>query len=292
MHDVQEELIKNNFVRSSVWFRMISNIAGYNHVKPGRYKVTRGMSLMSLVRMLKNGRQSPVNFVITKIRTKEGLAEKVGAAFECDSLQMIRFLDSPDSLQLYSLDTNSVMAVALPLTYELKWNTTAGKIFQQFYNAYKNFWTEEKKQKAERLGLSPLQVSTLASIIDEETNAASDRPYIASVYLNRMAKGMPLQADPTLKFALKNFGLRRILNEYKSVQSPYNTYINKGLPPGPICTPQAETIEAVLDVPKTDYLYFVANSDFSGTHIFTSNYEEHMKYARLYQQELDKRNIR
>jgi UPF0755 protein len=261
---------------------MVSNIAGYNNVKPGRYKISRGMSLMSLVRMLKNGSQTPVNFVITKIRTKESLAGKIGAAFECDSLQMIRFLDSPDSLQAYSLDSNTVMAAALPLTYEIKWNTTPGKIFQQFYAAYKNFWTDERKQKAERLHRTPL----------EETNAASDRPNIASVYLNRMAKGMALQADPTLKFALKNFGLKRVLNEHKEVESPYNTYINKGLPPGPICTPQAETIDAVLDVPQTDYLYFVAKSDFSGTHIFTTNYEDHMKYARLYQLELDKRNIR
>jgi UPF0755 protein len=292
MQDVQEDLIKNNFVRNTVWFRMVSNMAGYKNVKPGRYKITKGMSLMSLVRMLKNGHQSPVNFVITKIRTKESLASKIAAAFECDSLQMIHFLDNADSLQPYSLDSNTVMAAALPLTYELKWNSTAGKIFQQFYVAYKNFWTDDKKQKAKALGLKPVEVSTLASIIDEETNAASDRPDIASVYLNRIAKGMALQADPTLKFALKNFGLKRVLNEHKTVQSPYNTYINKGLPPGPICTPQSETIEAVLDVPKTNYLYFVANSDFSGTHIFTSNYEEHMKYARLYQQELDRRNIR
>ncbi|MDP4262024.1 MAG: endolytic transglycosylase MltG [Bacteroidota bacterium] len=291
-HDVQSELIKNNFIRNSVWFRMVSNIAGYNKVKPGRYKITKGMSLMDLVRMLKNGKQAPVNFVVTKIRTREILAGKIGAAFECDSLQMINFLNNPDSLSAYSLDTNTVMAAVIPLTYEIKWNTTAEKIFHQFYSAYKNFWTDERKQKAERLHLSPSEVSTLASIIDEETNAASDRPNIASVYLNRIARGMPLQADPTLKFALKNFGLKRIYNEHTSIQSPYNTYINKGLPPGPICTPQVETIDAVLDTPKTDYLYFVANSDFSGTHIFTTNYEDHMKYARLYQQELDKRNIR
>jgi UPF0755 protein len=184
------------------------------------------------------------------------------------------------------------MAAVIPLTYELKWNTTASKIFHQFYTAYKNFWTEERKQKAERLHLNTLEVTTLASIIDEETNAASDRPNISSVYLNRIARGMPLQADPTLKFALKNFGLKRLYNEHTTIHSPYNTYINKGLPPGPICTPQIETVEAVLDTPKTDYLYFVANSDFSGTHVFTTNYEEHMKYARLYQQELDRRNIR
>ena len=131
-----------------------------------------------------------------------------------------------------------------------------------------------------------MEVSVLASIIDEETNKASDRPNIASVYLNRIKKGMPLQADPTVKFAMRDFGLKRILNAHLKTASPYNTYLNKGLPPGPICTPATETIDAVLNAPSTDYLYFVANSNFDGTHIFTSNYADHMKYARLYQQEL------
>jgi UPF0755 protein len=290
--DVKNELREKHFIRSAAWFNMISKIAGYKNVKPGRYAVKDGMSLLNLVRMLKNGQQSPVNFIITRIRTKENLAEKTGAAFECDSLQMIRFLNNPDSLKPYELDTNTVMAAAMPFTYTIKWNTTPRKIFQQFYAAWKNFWTPERKEKADALHLTPLEVSTLASIIEEETNAQSDKPNIASVYLNRIAKGWPLQADPTLKFAMKNFGLKRILNVHKETISPYNTYLNKGLPPGPICTPSLETIDAILDSPKTDYMYFVANSDFSGTHIFTTNYEDHLKYAQLYQQELNKRNVK
>ncbi len=292
MRDVQDELTKNKFIRGTVWFRMVSKMVGYKTVKPGRYKITTGMSLAKLVRMLKNGQQTPVSFVITKIRTKEGLAQKIGAAFECDSEQMISFLNNADTLRAYGLDTNTVMAAALPLTYEIKWNTTPDKIFQQFITAYRNFWTDARKEKAEAVGLTPLQASTLASIIDEETNSPKDRPNIASVYLNRIEKGIPLQADPTVKFALKNFELRRILEGHLQVASPYNTYLNKGLPPGPICTPALETIDAVLEAPKTDYLYFVANSDFSGTHIFTEKYEDHLKYARLYQQELNKRNVK
>jgi UPF0755 protein len=250
------------------------------------------MSLVGLVRMLKNGQQTPVSFVITRLRTKETLASRVGNAFECDSLQMISFLNSADSLREYGLDTNTVMAAAMPYTYKIKWNTTPGRIFREFHTAYKTFWTEDRKQKAQNLGLSPLQVSTLASIIDEETNAKTDKPNVASVYLNRMAKGMPLQADPTVKFAMRNFGLKRILKGHLQTNSPYNTYINKGLPPGPICTPDIETIDAVLDSPKTDYIYFVASSAFDGTHIFTTNYNDHLKYARIYQQELNKRNIK
>lgn len=291
-HGVQDELVKNEFIHGTTWFSLVSKMAGYKKIRPGRYQLNEGMSLIKLVRMLKNGQQVPVNFSITKIRVKEVLAKRTGDAFECDSLQMISFLNNPDSLKPYGLDSNTVMAAAMPLTYTIRWNTTPGKIFQQFFTAWKIFWTSERKQKAGNLHLTPLEVSTLASIIDEETNAASDRPYIASVYINRINKGMPLQADPTLKFALKDFGLKRILNIHKETISPYNTYINKGLPPGPICTPQTETIEAVLNSPTTDYLYFVANNDFSGTHIFTTNYEDHMKYARLYQEELNKRNIK
>jgi UPF0755 protein len=250
------------------------------------------MSLVNLARMLNNAQQSPVNFVITKIRTRESLAAKLGAAFECDSAQVMSFLSNADTLKAYGLDTSTVMAAAMPYTYTIKWNTTPGRIFRQFYSSYKNFWTPERKRKADSLGLSETQVSTLASIVEEETNAKSDKPNIASVYLNRVAKGMPLQADPTLKFALKNFGLKRLYDSHKQTVSPYNTYMNKGLPPGPICTPSIESIDAVLDSPKTDYLYFVANSDFSGTHIFTTNYDDHLKYARLYQKELDKRDVK
>ncbi len=274
------------------WFNWASKIIGYERVKPGRYEIKNGMSLVNLIRMLKNGQQSPVNFVITKLRTKESLASRIGNSFECDSTQMIHFLNNADSLKEYNFDTSTVMAVAMPFTYTIKWNTTPQTIFQHFNIAYKAFWTDERKQKASNLGLTPVQVSTLASIIDEETNSKTDKPNVASVYLNRMAKGMPLQADPTVKFALRNFNIKRILRGHLDTPSPYNTYVNKGLPPGPICTPAIETIDAVLNSPRTDYIYFVANSAFDGTHIFTTNYSDHMKYAKLYQQELNKRNIK
>ena len=288
---LKEGLIGQDIISGERWFDWAARIVSFKTVEPGRYEIKKGMSLVGLVRMLKNGSQTPVNLVITKLRTKESLASRVGNSFEFDSTQMILFLNSRDSLKEYGLDDETVMAAVMPFTYRIKWNTTPRRIFDQFYAAYKTFWTAERKKKAGSLGLNPVQVSTLASIIDEETNASTDKPNIASVYLNRLSKGMPLQADPTLKFALKNFALKRILNEHKNVQSPYNTYAVKGLPPGPICTPALETIDAVLDSPKTDYLYFVANSNFDGTHIFTNNYSEHMKYARIYQQELNKRNI-
>lgn len=286
--DVKTSLGNQDIISGEKWFEWASKIVGYKNIKPGRYEIKKGMSLFSLVRMLKNGQQSPVNFVITKIRTKEILASKVAAAFECDSLQVISFLNNPDSLKQYDLDSNTVMAAVMPFTYSIKWNTTFGKIFQRFYSSYKTFWTDERKQQAESIHLSPLQVSILASIIEEETNKKDDKPNIASVYLNRIETGMPLQADPTIKFAMKDFGLKRIYNNYLKIESPYNTYINKGLPPGPICTPSVETIEAVLEAPKTNYLYFVASSNFDGSSVFTSDYKEHLKFAKAYQDALNK----
>jgi UPF0755 protein len=287
-NDVKNQLVEKKYLNSPYWFDWTSRVLKYNVVKPGRYKIKKGMSLVDLVRMLRSGDQSVVSFVITKIRTREVLASRIGNQFECDSLSMVNFLNNPDSLRQFGLDTNTVMAVALPLTYPITWNTTPGKIFRKFYTAYEDFWNDTRKEKAKSQGITPIQASIVASIVEEETTKAADKPNIASVYLNRVKLGMPLQADPTLKFAIRSFGLKRVLNVHKETVSPYNTYMFKGLPPGPICTPGLETLDAVLDAPKTDYLYFVASSNFDGSHIFTSNYDDHMKYAKMYQKELNR----
>ena len=283
MSDVKKELINKNFISSTIWFNQVSNLLKYKNVKPGRYKIPDGMSVYKLVRMLRNGFQTPVNLVITKLRTKEDFAKRAGNIFESDSLQLIQFLNSNDSLKQFDVDTTTVMSLALPLTYTINWNSTPKKILQALHTAWKEFWTAERKQKAKDKGLTPIQISILASIVDEETNKVIDRPNVASVYLNRIKKGMPLQADPTIKFAMRDFGLKRVLNVHLQTPSPYNTYINTGLPPGPICTPQIETLDAVLNAPETEYLYFVANRKFDGTHIFTTNYTDHLKYAKEYQ---------
>jgi UPF0755 protein len=287
--DVKKMLKEKGVLKNTDWFNRVAGWKDYKSVKPGRYEIKSGMSIYALVRMLQHGQQSPVNFVITKIRTKETFAKKAGSTLECDSLQMITFLSNNDSLKKYGLDTNTVMSVVMPDTYTYFWNTTPEKIFQKLYAAHQRFWTEERKLKAAKQGVTPLEAITVASIIDEETNAPSDRPNIASVYLNRVKKGMPLGADPTIKFALKDFALKQILYEHLKVQSPYNTYLNKGLPPGPICTPQPGTIDAVLDAPQTDYLFFVANSKFNGTHLFTTNLSDHEKLADLYRKEFKRR---
>lgn len=288
--DVKKNLVDKEIINGSGWFDFVSARLNYKTIRPGKYEIKSGMSLFNLVRMLKNGRQTPVDLVITKFRTKEDFARKIGREFETDSLQVINFLNNNDSLKNYSLDSNTWTCAVIPDTYIFFWNTTPSKIFSKLHEASEKYWTNEKKHQASNIGLDPCRVYTLASIIEEETNVKEDREKIASVYLNRLKKGMPLQADPTIKFAMKDFGLKRIYEKYLSFSSPYNTYINKGLPPGPICTPSPETIEAVLFAPATDYLYFVANSDLKGGSVFTSNYEEHMKFAKLYQQALNQQD--
>ncbi len=287
--DVKQELISKKIIKTSRWFHLASKILRYKKIKPGRYKIKKDMSLFKLVRMLRSGDQTQVNFVITKIRTKEDFARKAGNLLECDSIQVIHFLTNNDSLKKFGLDTNTTMAALMPYTYSLNWNTTAEELFQKCYTAFKIFWTEKRKQKADSLHLTPLQVSILASIVEEETLEKADKPNIASVYINRIRAGMPLQADPTVKFAMKDFGLKRILKMHLQTISPYNTYLNTGLPPGPICSPSIETIDAVLDSPATNYMYFVASSNFDGSSIFTSKLSDHIKYAKEYQQALTKR---
>ncbi len=285
---VKNDLRKENIIGSDFWLDKVAKYAGYDkNVKPGKYRISKGLSIVSLVRMLRGGRQEPVNLVITKLRTKEDLARKIGNGFETDSIAAINFLNSNDSLLQFDVDTNSMMTMVIPNTYTFTWNTNLEKILKKLYAEEKKFWNNERVQEAQKIGLSLKEVFTLASIVEEETNKQADKGKIASVYLNRKRKGMRLAADPTIKFAMKNFELKRIYTKYLSYPSPYNTYKNAGLPPGPICTPSIKTIDAVLNMPETDYLFFVARSDFSGFSDFATTYAEHLIYAKAYQQALD-----
>lgn len=291
MNAVKENLVGQKVIGNTSWFNRVAGWLKYKTVKPGRYEIKKGMSLYNLVKMLRGGLQSPVKMVITKERTNEMFAGKMGKRFdvECDSLQMIDFLHNNDLLKKYGVDSNTALSIVMPYTYSLNWNSTPDKIFEQFYTAYKKFWTTERKIKADSLHLTPLQIISLASIVEEETNKKADKYNIASTYLNRIRIGMKLQADPTVKFAMKNFALKRVTGVHLKTDSPYNTYMYAGIPPGPICTPSIESIEAVLDAPKTEYLYFVASHKFDGSSVFTTNHDDHIKVARLYQQELTRR---
>jgi UPF0755 protein len=286
---VLDSLKKNKIIRFESAFNFMADRLDYwKNIRPGKYEIKKGSSLLTIVRMLRNGRQSPVNLVITKIRTKEDFARLAGNRFEFDSSQMMQFLNSSDSLKGFNAEPEFSLWNLIPDTYTYFWNTTPEKVYAKLYEASKKFWTEERKNKAKEQGLTPLQAYILASIVEEETTNNSEKDTVASVYLNRYRKGMMLQADPTLKFAVKDFSIKWIHGEILDVQSPYNTYRNKGFPPGPICTPSKTTLDKVLDAPQTPYFFFVANSRLNG-HLFSATFEEHIKKAQAYRDEDKKR---
>lgn len=285
---VMDSIRKNKIVSSISAFEFLASRMGYwDVIKPGKYEIEKGSGLLTIVRKLRNGQQTPVNLTITKLRTKEDFARLTGARFEFDSTHMIRFLNNSDSIQAFDADTASALWPVIPDTYTFFWNTTPAAVYRRLSAESKKFWTEERKRKADAIGISPREAYILASIIEEETTNHKEKDTIASVYLNRLKKGMPLQADPTLKFATRNFALKRIAGPILYVESPYNTYQNKGLPPGPICTPSKITLNAVLTPAQTPYLYFVANSRLNG-HLFSTTFEEHVQKAKSYR-EADKR---
>lgn len=285
---VEIDLENNGFVKNNRTFKIAAKFLDYDkNIKAGKYVFEKNASIYTILRTLRSGKQTPVNLVITKLRTKEDFAEKIADNFDCDSNAVIAFLNSNDSLAAYKLDSNTVMTAVIPNTYSFLWNTSFPKIFKKLYNEQQKFWNEERLNKAVKLQLSKEQIYTLASIVEEETNKTEDKGKIASVYINRIAKKMRLGADPTVKFAMKDFALKRIYQKHLSFPSAYNTYMVNGLPPGPICTPSQKTIDAVLDAPVTTYLYFVAKPDFNGYSNFASTYEEHLSFAKAYQKALD-----
>lgn len=286
---VKDSLLQNEFIQSPFWFDQLAKYADYpSSIKPGKYSMEKGSSIYSVVKMLRRGTQVPVNLVITKIRTPEDLAARIGRQFETDSAEVMRFLENNDSLARFEVDTHTVLTLVIPNTYTYYWTSSVPFILQKLYREEEKFWNEKRLGQAMNLHLTPKQVYILASIVEEETNKNADKGKIASVYLNRLQKGMPLAADPTVKYAMRDFGLKRIYHKHLEYSSPYNTYRNKGLPPGPICTPSIKTMDAVLDAPRTDYLFFVAKADFSGYSEFATNYNQHLIYARAYQKALDR----
>lgn len=286
--EVRQRLTSLHIVQHPKIFDKVASYLKYpNNVKAGRYLVKPGMSILGLVRMLRSGRQEPVNLVITKLRTKDDLIKKLRENFEADSTSVVGFINNSDSLKRFNVDSNTVLSLIIPNTYTFYWNTNVPDIFKKLNAENKKFWNPGRTAKAEQHGLSAKQAYILASIVEEETNASADKGKIASVYINRLNKGMRLAADPTVKFALNDFSLKRIYFKHLTVQSQYNTYINPGLPPGPICTPSIKTLDAVLNSPKTDYIFFVAKPDFSGSSNFASTYDQHKVFAKAYQQALD-----
>lgn len=261
-------------------------------VHSGRYAITSSTNTLQLLRILKNGIQSPVRLTIPSVRTAERLAEDLSKKLMMSKEDLLDYLENNDSCAKYGTDTATVISLFIPNTYEVYWNITPAKLLDKMQNEQKAFWNGDRMNKAAALGLTPLQVMTMASIIDEETANNAEKPMVAGMYYNRIQQDMPLQADPTIKFALKQFELHRIYHNMLTVKSPYNTYVNTGLPPGPIRIPSVAGIDAVLNLVHHDYLYMCAKEDFSGTHNFARTYSEHLKNAARYSKALNERNIK
>ncbi|TZF83686.1 endolytic transglycosylase MltG [Pedobacter sp. BS3] len=263
-----------------------------NHVKPGRYTLTKGMSNRTLINMLKSGNQQPVTLRFHNLRLKEDFARYVSSQLETDSMELINLLDSATFVGRYGFTPDNVYTMFIPNSYEIYWNTNAAKFYERMYSEYQKFWNSDRKNKAEAIGLSPIQVTILASIVDAEALHDDEMPDIAGLYMNRYKRGMKLEADPTVIFATQDFTIRRVLNKHLRTLSPYNTYLHTGLPPGPIMMPSVNAIDAVLNYKHHDYLYMCAKDDFSGYHNFASTMAQHLVNARKFQEALNKRNIK
>lgn len=290
--DLTDSLRSSGVLSSERNFILTSRLKSYGrNVKPGSYMIEPGMSNNSLVNMLRSGKQAPVNVTFNNIRTLEELAGRVGGQIEADSASLAAFLADETNYSADGFDRRTVIAVFIPDTYQFYWSVDAEGFYRRMLKEYRTFWNDDRLAAAEVLEMTPLEVSVMASIVDEEASKAEEKPRIAGVYINRLRLGIPLQADPTVKFAVNDFTLRRILNKHLEVDSPYNTYKFKGLPPGPICCPSRSGLEAVLNAEKHEYLYFVARYDSSGYHYFSRTLAEHNKYAAAYRRELNRRKI-
>lgn len=275
----------------SAGFSVLSALGGYD-VKSGRYGISPDDNMFGLFRRLKQGRQTPVRLTLPSVRTMDRLAGTLSRKLMMDSATVAQHLADTAFCRRFGYDTATIACLFIPNTYEVYWNISLENFMKRMQKEHDAFWSEERLRKAEAAGLTPEEVTTLASIVDEETANNAEKPMVAGMYINRLRTGMPLQADPTIKFALRDFSLRRIYHNHLNVESPYNTYRNIGLPPGPIRIPTVAGIDAVLNHAQHDYLYMCAKEDFSGTHNFARTYAEHLANAAKYSAALNRRGIK
>ena len=266
--------------------------SGYSeNIRTGRYAIEPGDGPITIFRKLKSGRQTRLNMTIPESRTMDRLAAILSNKLMLDSATIAEALTSQEVCEKLGYDTCTIAAMFVPNTYDVYWNMSIDELLQRMQKEHDRFWKGDREAKAAEMQMTPIEVCTLASIIDEETSNNAEKPMIAGMYLNRLKEGMPLQADPTIKFALKQFELKRIYNKLLNTESPYNTYRNEGLPPGPIKIASIKGIDAVLNYTSHDYLYMCAKEDFSGTHNFARTYQEHLKNADKYTKALNERGI-
>ncbi len=289
--DVERIIKENKILLNTETFKWVATKLKYKNIKPGKYKINQGMSNVELVRKLRAGDQEIVKLSFQNFRLMSEFAGYVGKQLECDSTELLNKLDSIDLIREYGFNEENIFCMFIPNTYEFYWNTSALKFIDKMNEQYVKFWTDERIAKAKKIGLSKTEVSILASIVDQEALVNKEMKTIAGVYMNRINRGMKLEADPTVIFAIGDFNIKRVLNRMLNYNSPYNTYKYIGLPPGPICMPSIAAIDAVLSYEKHNYIYFCAKEDFSGYHNYASNLAEHQNNAKKFQLALSKRGI-
>ncbi len=290
--DVKDSLRAAGILVNEPAFDLLARRKRYmSNVKPGHYVITDNMNNNDIVNLLRSGSQTPVRITFNNIRTLAGLSGNLGKQLAIDSAALHQALINDSLYSDEGFTKETIIAAFIPDTYEVYWTLTARDLISRMIREFRTYWNGERTQKAEELGLNPVEVSILASIVDDEVLKADEKPKIAGVYLNRLKRNIPLQACPTIKFALNDFTIRRVLNKHLKVESPYNTYTRTGLPPGPVRCASREGISAVLNAENHNYLYFVARHDFSGYHHFSTNLRDHINYANKYQLELDRLEI-
>lgn len=290
--NVQDNLYDLGIVNDLVSFSFLSKLRDYDdYVKPGLYQLKKDMSNLDAINLLRSGAQTPVQLTFTLARKIDELPEKIEPYVYFSAEELEKLLLSDSVARAYGFEQETFISMFVPNTYEVYWTITPQEFLEKMKAEYNKFWTQERLTKANNIGLTPKEVSVLASIVESETNKMDEAPRVAGLYLNRLNEGMLLQADPTLKFAIGDFTIRRILNKDKEIESPYNTYKYEGLPPGPISLPSIAALNAVLNAENHDYLYLCAKADFSGYHAFAADLTEHNRNARELHRALNKERI-
>ncbi len=290
--DIIQQIQDKAKVEDLTNFERISSLLKYpSNIKSGRYAIDPDMNVLEAIRLLKSGRQIPVKFTFNNIRTKEDLADRIAAQLMLERNEIMTALSDPDICSNYGFTPETIVCMFIPNTYEVYWNIPVDNFLDRMSREYHIFWNTTRLKKAESTGLSPIEISILASIVEEECYYTDEYPIVAGLYLNRIRKNMLLQADPTVKYAVGDFGIQRVLNKHLAVDSPYNTYIYNGLTPGPIRIPSIKAIDGVLNFSLHNYIYMCAKEDFSQRHNFAVTHAEHARNSRKYQAALNKLRI-
>ena len=290
--DVVSQLREKEILPNEDIFRILADRMNYpNMVKTGRYAIEDGMTMPEIIRRLRSGSQTPLNLTFNNIRTMENLAGRLSSQLMVDSVSILNVLIDTSLAAKHGFNEHTFGAMFIPNTYEVYWDTSIDNLINRMKKEYEAFWNTQRREKAANLGLTPIEVTILASIVEEEATYADEYPVVAGLYINRLNKGMRLEADPTVKFAVGDASLRRILFKHLEVESPYNTYKIDGLPPGPIRIPSTTSIEATLSPTLHNYIFMCAKDDLSGRHNFAVTHAEHARNARAYQRALNERGI-